>query len=200
MSNNHSTLEVQPTPAEARPPQQQSTMEPPPYAAEDPRVSQTTHSCSSDAQRLKLSQIQTANLTADECIAHLKLLSAFADLRIAISASEGLFGLYESPFLDCDAPENEKRNAAAQVREKRWAVYVSRAASRFETWFLNSLVDGPGRAQGLTTLWDVEENPDYETFPKWTKRVRWTVDLLPPLGEQDASSEYYLHKLKWTFY
>lgn len=189
MSNNPSTLEEQATSIGAQSSQEQSTMDPPPYAAEDPRASQNAQSSSSEARlwSLSLGQLQTANLTVDECIAHLKLLSTFSELRATISASEGLFGLYESPFMNCDAPENERRNAAAQVREKRWAVYVARAASRFETWFLNSLVDGPGQSQGIVTIRDVEENPEYENFPKWSNRIRWTVDLLPPLGEQDAS-------------
>ncbi|KAI1927265.1 hypothetical protein LOZ65_002392 [Ophidiomyces ophidiicola] len=124
---------------------------------------------------------QSAEITLDECIAHLKLLAAFADLRDTISQSDGLFGLEDANFVDPNTPKDQRDALIALVREKRWAIYVARAVSRFEAWFLDVLQEGPGSCQGRITIRDIEENSGWEHFPSWSKRISWTADSLPPL-------------------
>ncbi|EER29577.1 hypothetical protein D8B26_003860 [Coccidioides posadasii str. Silveira] len=123
----------------------------------------------------------SALIIVDECIAHLKLLAAFADLRDTISQSDGLFGLYEADHFHIQTPEEQKTKITALVREKRWGVYVARAVSRFEKWFFTLPMDGPGECQGATTIDDVTSNPEYKNFPQWKNMVIWTMDVLPPL-------------------
>jgi hypothetical protein len=84
------------------------------------------------------------NVTPDQCIAHLKLLEAFNQLREDVGNTDHLFGI-ESPPSTGKVEKSEKTplvhgvdlNALAQVRvrEKRWAVFVARAVDRFEQWW-----------------------------------------------------------------
>ncbi|KAG8525652.1 uncharacterized protein KY384_000412 [Bacidia gigantensis] len=74
--------------------------------------------------RLNL-QAKTSRPSPDECLAHLKLLEAFHRLRQSIAFGSGLFGIKD------DGPDWQ----LAQRREKRWAVYVARAAYRFGRWW-----------------------------------------------------------------
>lgn len=85
------------------------------------------------------------NVTPDQCIAHLKLLEAFYQLREDVGNTENLFGI-ASPDVDSKSekvpdptPEEPGQNPVAlaqvRVREKRWAVYVARAVDRFEKWW-----------------------------------------------------------------
>ncbi|KAI9872060.1 MAG: hypothetical protein M1830_002108, partial [Pleopsidium flavum] len=55
----------------------------------------------------------------------------FHQLREDIATSEGLFGISDRLAILSSKPEE----ALAKVREKRWAVYVARAADRFATWW-----------------------------------------------------------------
>lgn len=75
--------------------------------------------------------------TVPECIAHLKLLEIFHQLREEISTTDGLFGITDhsvvaSPGIRSKKEEEEGR---AKNREKRWAVYVTRAVDRFQIWW-----------------------------------------------------------------
>lgn len=73
----------------------------------------------------------TTKPTVDQCVAHLKLLEAFHQLREDVSTNDGLFGI--SDQLASLSSKGDK--GLATVREKRWAVYVARAADRFESWW-----------------------------------------------------------------
>lgn len=66
--------------------------------------------------------------TPAECIAHLKLLHAFAKLRHTIGNCDDLYGI---------SIETHDAELAERLREKRWSVFVTRAVARFEKWWEN---------------------------------------------------------------
>lgn len=72
---------------------------------------------------------------SSECIAHLKFLAAVAQLRESISSATNLFGIDKE--LQRDAPSSVPLTPEItdRLREKRWQVYVARAASRLATWW-----------------------------------------------------------------
>lgn len=70
---------------------------------------------------------------ADLCLAHLKLLEAFYVLRDEISQKDGLFGIRDETLFTKD--ERRKTEQVLKIREKQWAVYVTKAALRFEIWW-----------------------------------------------------------------
>ncbi|KAI9712799.1 MAG: hypothetical protein M1820_001421 [Bogoriella megaspora] len=73
--------------------------------------------------------------TVDHCIAHLKFLHALAQLRQDVSSNDSLFNITSpSAELERRFDDNENAKRRAQVREKRWQVYVTRAVERFEIW------------------------------------------------------------------
>ena len=101
---------------------------PPSYVEHDSNI----HDATAAFSNLKLDASQTP--TADQCIAHLKLLEAFHQLREDIALKDGLFGICDS-FADTKVTAQEKAELLVRIREKRWAVYVARAAKRFEKWW-----------------------------------------------------------------
>ena len=104
------------------------TSPPPSYAENDSNVPDTTAAFSN----LNLDASRTP--TTSQCIAHLKLLEAFHQLREDIALKDGLFGISDS-FADTKVTAQEKAELLVKIREKRWAVYVTRAAKRFERWW-----------------------------------------------------------------
>ena len=102
---------------------------PPSYTENDSNVADATAAFSS----LKLDASPTP--TADQCIAHMKLLEAFHQLREDIALKDGLFGICDS-FADTKITAQEKAELLIKIREKRWAIYVARAAKRFERWWI----------------------------------------------------------------
>jgi hypothetical protein len=144
--------------------------------------------------------------TPEHCLAHLKLLEAFYALKDEVAYTDGAFSIFDSrapgteESIAGDEQATRKRlEALAQIREKRWALFVTRAVDRFEVWWAKMLAPmdeaasrDPGVGAGflgrLTTA--VMTTPQaFENFvgssmlgsqPKeWT----WTADMLPPLGE-----------------
>jgi hypothetical protein len=123
-------------------------------------------------------------ITPDQCIAHLKILSAIADLRDSISRTDQLFSIDDRQI---GAFEDTARmtKAHALLREKRWEIYVARAVDRFTTWFMTCVnFDALGSNQGLVTLADIEKGAAYHRLPEWNYRITWSQDLLPPLGSE----------------
>lgn len=117
--------------------------------------------------------------TKDRCIAHLKLLEAFHQLREDIATADGLFGIKDS-LVTADISQQEQAAVLLKIREKRWAVYVARAASRFETWWEKGIQPGSRMLcqvdieNGAWSRDDAERGAEVLTF---------TSDNLPPLGE-----------------
>ncbi|KAF2667462.1 hypothetical protein BT63DRAFT_426332 [Microthyrium microscopicum] len=119
-----------------------------PSYAEQPPPHELPPDLSARLAQLNLSQTNTGrngiNVTPDQCIAHLKLLEAFHQLREDIGNTDNLFDIQSPPSTE-ELQQPEKTpivhgvdlDALAQVRvrEKRWAVFVARAVDRFEKWW-----------------------------------------------------------------
>ncbi|KAI8954979.1 hypothetical protein F4801DRAFT_587161 [Xylaria longipes] len=130
-------------------------------------------------------------VTVDTCLAHLKLLFAFQNLKEVVGYNDGLWDIYDSRVSPdrkgADvSQENEKLDDEIKknlplLREKRWALYVARAVDRYEAWW-NSFPKLP-----LTEGDMVEISPKYVDFP-WTPpsdpaRLARKRNVLPPLGK-----------------
>ena len=117
----------------------------------------------------------------DECIAHLKLLAAFANLREEVSETDGIFGLSDS--LADGYTGGSRDQKLIKIREKRWAVYVTRAVDRFQQWWANCVPDtitGAGDA-GSVCMKDVLQPSKLQNMVADTQALQWDRSLLPPL-------------------
>lgn len=119
----------------------------------------------------------TPTPTPDQCIAHLKLLEAFHQLREDVATTDGLFGINDS-LVPANQPETQRTEILRRVREKRWAVYVARAATRFEKWWEMSVE--PGAVMISQTV--LTEGFWYTVTEKKSKTWRISREQLPPLG------------------
>lgn len=119
----------------------------------------------------------THTISGDQCIAHLKLLWAFTQLRTAVSDTDGLFGIHNSQVEGF--PQEESRSLAlARIREKRWAVYTSRAVDRYAAWWLKS----PFPSEEPITTTDLRM-ARYSKVTEGLKQFQWQPQHLPPLGK-----------------
>ncbi len=110
--------------------------------------------------------------SVDQCIAHLKLLEAFHKLREDIATSDGLFGISDN-----EATGSSKREEVlAKLREKRWAVYVARAADRFERWWTTAI---PNSQEPLRQR-DMAPKGQFDRIVSVGKPMN--ITHLPPLG------------------
>ena len=114
--------------------------------------------------------------TKDQCIAHLKLLEAFHQLREDVATTDGLFGISDSLVSD-EADEQLRGKVLLKIREKRWAVYVAKAVSRFEKW-----IEMYAEPQGLM-LRQAEMDKGFPTIVQGQGKVTFTKDTLPPIGK-----------------
>ena len=130
---------------------------------------------------LKLSEVPLQFPTADNCLAHLKLLHAFHALREDIGYTDGIFGLWDSRVEAYKLEGVERDQALAKTREKRWAVYLARAVERFEEWWATVLCprEGGRRIEGKEM---VVENVAFTQFTSSGRVQTWTADMLPPIG------------------
>ncbi|CRG88125.1 Reticuline oxidase [Talaromyces islandicus] len=128
-----------------------------------------------------------STVTTTQCIAHLKLLSVFADLRAAISTDDGLFGIYDSQahqFVD----EQSRNMALARIREKRWAVYTTRAAERYADWWHTCVLT----SERAPCMQDIAETSSYKLITQPPTPVEWSSKSLPPL---DVLMVWHAHML-----
>lgn len=125
-----------------------------------------------------LSQAVPSN---DECIAHLKFLTALAQLREEISETPDLFGLGDSLVPNFSVASNNAADASGlvKIREKRWAVYVARAVDRFQHWW-ETLIPGRGGSPTLRIDDCLDQRRMQIVFGS-ANALRWRADLLPPL-------------------
>lgn len=111
--------------------------------------------------------------TADECLAHLKLLEALHSLRGEVCQRDGLFGIRDDFSLAYN--DNERIQVLEKIKEKRWQVYVTKATKRFEAWWFKSVSP---EAQQLTQ-YSVATQPRAQ----WVgKPLGFEKQDLPPLG------------------
>ena len=117
--------------------------------------------------------------TKDRCIAHLKLLEAFHQLREDIATTDGLFGIKDS-WVPAKLSQRAQAAVLFKIREKRWAVYVAKAASRFETWWEKSIQPDSRMLRQA----DIENSALQEDHARGGDEfLPFTPDNLPPLGE-----------------
>lgn len=112
--------------------------------------------------------------SADRCLAHLKLLEAFYQLREDISQHDGLFGIIDKVAGAGSTQEHAK--LLAKIREKRWGVYVAKAAKRFETWW-EVCVEPDARRTSQERLAKVTSNCSQG------QGLQFDENNLPPLGK-----------------
>jgi hypothetical protein len=160
-------------------------------------------------ENLNLSSLP-ADPTVDTCLAHLKLLFAIQWMKEDVGFTDGLFGLWDEMAGPVDpvfkarpekekggakeksaAPEpsaeerlrNENLKTLSQIREKRWALFVARAADRYETWWKSLVRMSPTRPLVESDM----SVAGFELYADFPNRVdtfsHMSEDMLPPLGE-----------------
>lgn len=117
--------------------------------------------------------------TTEQCILHLRVLEIFYSLREAVSRSDGVFGILDK--LDKTGEQLEV------VREKRWAVYVARAADRFGTWWSANVQQSEPRLK-RSDMCKQDTSTAFEKLPESAIPMDFTLDNLPPLGSCSRSS------------
>ncbi|KAF2969983.1 hypothetical protein GQX73_g3622 [Xylaria multiplex] len=138
-------------------------------------------------------------VTPDTCLAHLKLLFAFQNLKETVGYRDGLWRIYDSRVLpagkdtglsqETDKLDDETKKNLSLLREKRWSLYVARAADRYIEWWKtfpkNNLVEN-----------DMSENTaKYTTFTsKPPSKDPWKIKL-PPLAYLEDCMRYGLGEL-----
>ena len=134
--------------------------------------------------------------TPDLCLAHLKLLESFYQLRLDVSKRDGLFGISDD-FADAVAePGNERNSRLAQIREKRWEIYVTKAARRFEQWW-KTCVQPDRQLQEEKAVWG------HTADPRAGQILELANSDMPPLGQyikSVLSSSRTYHALSRRYY
>ncbi|MCJ1389925.1 hypothetical protein MMC18_002782 [Xylographa bjoerkii] len=115
--------------------------------------------------------------TADECIAHLKLLEAFSQLREDVGTTDGLYGIRDD-FIEPSSFRTEKETVEllTAMREKRWAIYVTNAVQRFEIYW-KVCIQADARMLDQVDL----DRPDIKDIADRGTPLTFTTDTLPPL-------------------
>lgn len=117
--------------------------------------------------------------TPDLCIAHLKLLEAFHQLREDVAFEDGHFGIKDS-FADTAKTDQERAELLAKIREKRWQVYVTKASRRFQHWWA-ACVEPNDEASRVLRQSQIQAV--FKQSPDIGEQLGWTKDRLPPLGK-----------------
>lgn len=117
--------------------------------------------------------------------AHLKLLESFHQLREDIALHDGLFGIWDS-FVPSTRSEREQAEILLKIREKRWAIYVAKAASRFQTWWQASVEPGMGMLSTADLLIDYS----IHLYVEEGDQLHFSKENLPPLGMYPAPRRF----------
>ncbi|KAJ3561231.1 hypothetical protein NPX13_g9029 [Xylaria arbuscula] len=137
------------------------------------------------------------SVTAGTCLAHLKLLFAFQNLKESVGYTDGLWQIYDSRVFPQEKGTNtiqdpyklddETKKNLSLLREKRWALYVARAADRYAAWWNSFPKD---------SLTESDMAEDTEKYNKFATNVSsnnsWRSDMLPPL---DVLMVWHAHML-----
>ncbi|KAH7403060.1 hypothetical protein BKA64DRAFT_668255 [Cadophora sp. MPI-SDFR-AT-0126] len=153
-----------------------SPANPPSYAATKNATGEFDDELDASFSSLTIAQDAPAFPEADQCLAHLKLLSSFHALKEDVGYTDGIFGLYDAK---CEMAKNRDASLA-KMREKRWALYIARAAERFQDWWLKvlCLMEPSSRLEGK----DIATGAAHFTgFTKAGRARQWTLEMLPPL-------------------
>ena len=112
--------------------------------------------------------------TPDQCIAHLKLLESFHQLREDVALRDCLFGIKDA-FVPQDESKERQAEILRMIREKRWAVYVAKAAQRFKSWWTLCVQPQATRTTQSSSMVN-EMAAD--------KKLNFQAHDLPPLGKK----------------
>jgi hypothetical protein len=181
--NRHSAASNQTALPAGPPPSKEA---PPTYTATDPldaSAGPSLDELSAAFSNLTLPVDLLGFPTADQCLAHLKLLNSFHTLREDVEYTDGLFGIWDAR---CEVLEGKERDQAlAKTREKRWALFIARAVERFEVWWLKFLcsLEPNKRLEGKEMT---SSSFDYTLFMGKGKPRKWTTAMLPPLGNDPS--------------
>lgn len=115
-----------------------------------------------------------STVTQDQCVVHLKLLAALADLRDSVSAQDGLFGLYDK---EVDEYPERKNETLSRIREKRWSVFTTRAVERYSIWWKTCLPSSESRP-----TFRVLQDSNYDKITECSSKIDWRREDMPPLG------------------
>lgn len=134
-----------------------------------------------------------SNITHDTCLVHLRLLAAFQSVKEDVGYTDGIWGLFDSRVLSQQDKksktvdngqklEDKTVKRLAELREKRWALFVARAVDRYEAWWtaLSKKHLTEKNMQG-----HYEEGSDSTIYGAFTSRgtpLQWAEHILPPLG------------------
>ncbi|KAL8800369.1 MAG: hypothetical protein Q9182_005224 [Xanthomendoza sp. 2 TL-2023] len=141
------------------------------------------------------SDLKTANAsdkpTPAQCLAHLTLLEAFYRLREHVATTDGLYGIYDrfrEQVWPSEDSNSKRTELLLKLREKRWAIHVTKAERRYGTWWRKIRTDrssmpGQHALLGIYENFDVGWERDMLTFDK---------DTLPPLDYLDDCIRYGL--------
>ena len=137
---------------------------PPAYSLDPPDIT---------AAFANLNLEDTDKPTPGRCIAHLKLLEAFHQLRCDVATNDGLFGIKDE-FAPPGLSEQKHAETLLKIREKRWAIYVAKAAGRFEKWWRVCV------EPGAEMLWPRVYGTNYFDQNRHDRVI--DKGTLPPLG------------------
>jgi hypothetical protein len=116
--------------------------------------------------------------TADTCLAHLKLLGAFEELKTRTGHQDGLWQISNW------RASGGNPDVLAVLCEKRWAVYVARAVDRYQAWWDSFVPDM--LTEGDMIASNAGPRPEqYAAFTGASEPMRWTAETLLPLGMSD---------------
>ena len=152
---------------------------PPAYAPNAPNVTAADqpHITSSFAN---LNLNPADHPTPDQCLAHLKILETFHQLREDVATRDCLFGIRDSFVGQCK-DEKERAERLMQIREKRWAVYVTKAAQRFEKWWTLCVQPNAQMLKMFNLIDTLKYDPPQSQGVG--EPIEWTADDLPPIGK-----------------
>ena len=160
---------------------------PPAYAQDNPHINVPDITAAFSNLNLAIS----VKPTPDLCIAHLKLLEAFHQLREDVAREDGRFGISDA-FADAAQSDEERNKILAKIREKRWQVYVTMASKRFERWWITSVEP---KEAGNRLLGQAEMASLFKRSPDLGERLEWSKDDLPPLGEYHSIRWFHVYLL-----
>jgi hypothetical protein len=156
---------------------------PPPTYEEAERQEKHTEHSPQPQTLIGTSQTEPDFPSPGDCVAHLKLLECFYRLKQQIASTNGLFGISCDVVEDLDQKTpNEKNNEVLiSLAEKRWEVYVTRAAERFSRWrySLEPDADHYTLAQAISTRGEVMAD---RTDPEKARPFSFDAYNLPPIG------------------
>ncbi|KAK8113931.1 Alpha-ketoglutarate-dependent sulfonate dioxygenase [Apiospora kogelbergensis] len=160
---------------------------PPAYGDyEGPQIDEETESQLRAAfYNLNLGSDASPTPLVDTCLAHLKLLRAFEDLKSRVGHSDGLWDIWDSRAQNAGRGGPGRSTDALEIlvklREKRWAVYVARAVDRYEAWWKSFV---PVMLTESDMFADGKEGQlsRFEGFTSKREPMIWTSNSLPPAG------------------